>query len=434
MKEHITEIILPHGGKGILVNIPKCSAVKCLTSFRAGHLYTPDYPSKEQVAHVMEHMAFDANKGYAQKEDYDEDFTRNGASYNASTGDIFIEYNFICAKNEWKHILELNQLAIANPIYTERSLKESLDTVYAEMSRHVGKPVADLLDTISNLVGSPHLAFSKKVDTIRPITLDDIKKHHEKTHTRNNMVFMIVGDLEDQIDELTKTLDQIDLPLGELLPMPKDWEAKGPTTKVIECKSYKDYEVAIRMVIDKNWDADDYRVYAMDLLNKILFNTSSKSRIWAPARKRGLVYAVGGGKIQTYRKETWWIQFKVATDKIDDMIDLIVAELQNVRNGKITDKEIELAKSNWIGKYDIAKSKGMAFADSIYDLYLDSGRILDDSKAVEAVRAITKDQIIDTAREFLQSPHWVAVIQGPKDKELEKRLHKKLSKVLGIKH
>ena len=78
-----------------------------------------DFDKKWETAHIMEHMAFGANNGFATGSDYDAVFTENGAYHNAWTSDVSMCYVAECASFEWERILGLQKSAICDPKFTE---------------------------------------------------------------------------------------------------------------------------------------------------------------------------------------------------------------------------------------------------------------------------------------------------------------------------
>src|SRR4051812_5942788 len=78
LKHTIEEIKLKNGARGLLIDVPGATVMSSQFQFRAGNRYAKD-KSIEQVAHIMEHMAFGANARFKDEHAFEADFTKNGA-------------------------------------------------------------------------------------------------------------------------------------------------------------------------------------------------------------------------------------------------------------------------------------------------------------------------------------------------------------------
>jgi len=57
MNHTVEEVRLKNGAKGLFINVPGATVMSMQFHFRAGNRYTKA-KDIEQVAHIMEHMAF----------------------------------------------------------------------------------------------------------------------------------------------------------------------------------------------------------------------------------------------------------------------------------------------------------------------------------------------------------------------------------------
>jgi zinc protease len=90
----------------------------------------------------------------------------------------------------------------------------------------------------------------------------------------------------------------------------------------------------------------------MHYLNHILTGTMH-SRIFGAARQRGLAYNVSAYTDVGFYDSGWDITGEVNHEAADELFDIITRELKNVLDGKITQQEIDAAKSFALGRYQM---------------------------------------------------------------------------------
>ena len=121
MNHTVEEVKLKNGARGLFIDVPGATVMSMQFQFRAGNRYAKS-KEIEQVAHIMEHMAFGANDQYRSEAAFEAEFTKNGAYHNAYTSDFAMVYEADCADFEWSRILELQRLSICNPRFNQKEL------------------------------------------------------------------------------------------------------------------------------------------------------------------------------------------------------------------------------------------------------------------------------------------------------------------------
>ncbi len=192
MNHTVEEIKLKNGARGLLINVPGATVMSMQFQFRAGNRYAKN-KDIEQVAHIMEHMAFGANAQFKSEHDFESEFTKNGAYHNAYTSDLSMVYEADCADFEWDRILELQKLSICQPKFNEDELEAEKGNVRGELTNYLNDHHRILWPRIQQLLGEDVLTYRQCLTTIANVKLSDIREHHRRTHTTRNMRFVIAG-------------------------------------------------------------------------------------------------------------------------------------------------------------------------------------------------------------------------------------------------
>jgi predicted Zn-dependent peptidase len=425
MKYEVSEYQLKSGGRGLIVNSPDAPVMSAQFHFRAGNRYVKNGAAKWETAHIMEHMAFGANNGFKSAHDYDATFTENGAYHNAYTSDIAMCYIAECANFEWERILGLQKSAICDPKFTEDEFEGEYGNVKGELTGYLSDPNRVLWPKLAQSMGDQTLTYQERLEIMPNVTVADIREHYARTHTAGNLRFVVAGDFSGKLTRLRELLNSFDLPAGERPPIPVD-EMHAFDPIVIRRKDVPDITFGWTMNLPRRLSDDEDA--AMDALNHIL-NGTLHARIQGEARKRGLVYGIWSETNASEHNSTWDFGASVNDDKLDKLFDLIVREIRRVLDGDLDESEIEGAKRYALGRHQMGIQTVGQLNNWLANRYFFDGTIEDFAKEPDRIRAITRERIIDTAREFFAANCWGLGLYGNTEKAVAERLQAKLNKL-----
>lgn len=416
MNHDVEEVKLKNGARGLLIDIPGATVMSMQFHFRAGNRYAKD-ASIEQVAHIMEHMAFGANARFRSESAFEAEFTKNGAYHNAYTSDLSMVYEADCADFEWDRILELQKLSICQPRFNETELLAEKGNVRGELTNYLNDHNRILWPRIQQLLGEDVLTYRQCLATIPNVTLADVKEHHKRTHTTKNMRFVIAGKLKGRKRSIVRELESFDLPEGERFEVPQD-ELHGAQPTIIRRKGASNLTFGWTMSIPKR--LSDEELDAMHNLNHILAGTAT-SRIYGKARAKGLAYHVGSYASSGFHDSAWDVTGQVNHESAPDLFALMSREINSVLSGNIKDEEIDSAKLFSLGRYQMGAQTVSQISSFYTNRYFADDFIKDYSKVPDSINKVTRGQIIKTAQQFIDADTWVlaAVSDGDREEVLD---------------
>ena len=424
MKHTTTEIRLKNGARGLLIDIPGATVMSFQFQFRAGNRYVKNKDIYE-TAHIMEHMAFGANAQFKSEHAYEAEFTKNGAYHNAWTSDLSMVYVADCADFEWERILELQQVAICQPRFNATELEAEKGNVKSELTGYLNNHNRVLWPKIQQLLGEDVYTFWQRIQTIPAVTLRDIREHHKRTHTSDNMRFVIAGKLDGRKALIQRILEDWELPRGERFDVPKDILTSGNPT-LIRRKEASNLTFGWTMTIPR--ELSDEEAEAMSCLDQILTGTMH-SRIYGAALKKGLEYSMFSDTSVGFHDSSWDFGGQVNRETAGGLFDIIAREVKAVMDGKITQEELDAAKSYALGRYQMGAQTVSQISNFYSGRYFGDGFVKDYEKVPDAIRNITLERMLATAREFVAHNTWVlaGVSKGEKEEIVE--LHEKLETI-----
>lgn len=411
------------GARGLIINIPDAPVMNTQFQFRAGDRYAKE--GKDQTAHVMEHLAFGANAKFSDAHSFDEEFTKNGAWNNAWTSNYNMCYIAECADFEWERILELQKLTICSPKFVQSEFDSELGNVKSELTGYLNVPNRVLWPRIGQELGEKNLTWQEKLETLPNITLADIRDHYRRTHTAENMRFVVAGNFSGQEPRLKRILNSFDLAAGERMSVPVD-DTHSFESFAIRRKDISN--ITFGLTINMPRRLSDAESTAMSCMDHIL-NGTLHGLILGEARKRGLTYDVWSSAGRYEYNSAWDFGGDVNIEKIDELFDLVVEVLKKVKAGDFDDQLLDATKLYGMGRHQIGNQTVGQLANWYGHRYFFDGFVDNFDDSIKRIEAVTKKQIVATVREFFDANIWGLGLYGSTDKATAERLHARVEEL-----
>lgn len=412
MKHTVEEVRLKNGARGLLIDVPGATVMSFEFQFRAGNRYVKNKDIYE-AAHIMEHMAFGANAQFATEHEFEQEFTKNGAYHNAFTSDLSMVYMADCADFEWDRILKLQEVSICQPHFNEEELKAEKGNVRSELTGYLNNHARLLWPKSQQLLGEDVLTFSQRLKTIPHVTLKDIKEHHKRTHTSDNMRFVISGKLMGRKAEIKRQLEGWRLPRGERFEVPHD-ELHSANPNLIRRKESSNITFAWSMITPRV--LSDEEMDAMACLNHLLTGTMH-SRIFGAARKKGLAYGMFSDTAASFYESSWDFGGQVNEDTAEELFAIMRQQLDAVLQGEVTTQELDTAKSYALGRHQMGAQTVAQISHFYTARYFSDGVVKDYEKVPDSITGISRECMIETARDFVKANIWVLAAVGAGERE-----------------
>lgn len=374
----------------------------------------------------MEHMAFGANAKFDTANEFGAEFEKNGAYHNATTSRVGMIYYADCAEFEWDRVLDLQKTAITTPKFLKEELVAEAGNVEEELTGYLSNPNRVLWLRIGKAVGERLLLDSERLKTIENITVDNIREHYKKTHTTNNMRFIVAGPLAGRKRKLIETLENWRLPKGKRLDVISDENHSSPPI-LVRRKEIPNMIFGLSFFLGERIDyatAD-----AMEALDHILTGTLH-SRMLGRARSNGLAYGMWSNTSYDAHASDWSFGGQVSLKSAEKLFNIICEELTRVLEGDISKKDVRSAQLYALGKHQMGAQTAAQIASWYSNDYFFDDTILHFSSQPRRIRAVTKEKIVTAAEQFLHSGCLALGSIGSPDRELLDRLQAKLDKVV----
>ncbi len=191
-------------------------------------------------------------------------------------------------------------------------------------------------------------------ESIKGIKLEDVKKAYKENITPSRAYLTFVGDITPQAAQSIANKAFGDWK-GTKLPEPSIADVQNPSTTEIDfvdISTAVQGEINVSNLINNKLSNPDY--HALVVANQILGGGAESKLFMNLREKHGFTYGsysrVGNGRFQTQFSST----AQVRSEKADSAIAEIINEISNMRNGKITEEELNNAKAKYNGSFALA--------------------------------------------------------------------------------
>ncbi len=367
------------------------------------------------LSHFLEHLLFKGTDRFSSTE-IDEFFDGIGAEVNAGTGK---ETTTLYSRFLDQHLdsaFDVMSDMLLRPSYPD--IDSERQVVIEEIAMYEDEPsdkVHDVLDVAmfgDHPLGRPVIGRAEVIDSV-PVS--DIARYHGDRYGLSNLVVAAAGNVDhDRVVELVEKTCDSELPAGQVAPTTRG----GAPDRVSAGLRFhvKETEQCHLSVGGAGIDRGDERRFALRVLDTILGGSTS-SRLFQEVReKRGLAYSVysyssayvDSGKIAIY--------VGTRPDNVAEALEVIGDELRKLGSEGVSAAELERAKENVKGRTVLSMESTMARMNRLWTAVLHDLPVLSADEVIEAVEAVTSDEIDALLAEFYDPANMsIAGVGGDED-------------------
>jgi predicted Zn-dependent peptidase len=340
----IVRDVLPNGLRLVTEKMSHVRSVSIGVWLARGSRHEP--VEQSGIAHFVEHMLF---KGTATRsaEDIAQTIDSIGGQMDAFTAKEYASYYIKVLDEHLPLAVEILSDIVMRPAFAPDDLEREKKVVLEEIKMVEDTP-DDLVHELfverfwrNHPLGRPILGTK---ETVESLTTEGLRNYFETVYTAPTLIIAVVGNIEHSAARALVEKFFRDLPVSSQ-PI-----VEGPPEVVphvlIKNKELEQSHVCLGTRGYQQDHADRYTSY---VLNTVLGGSMS-SRLFQNVReKRGLAYAVFSG-LSAYRDAgSMTIYAGCANNAVDELIDVVVAELRRLKEEPMPDAELRRAKDHLKG-------------------------------------------------------------------------------------
>jgi predicted Zn-dependent peptidase len=362
------------------------------------------------VSHMVEHMLF---KGTSRRSARDIAQIMDGVGGNLNA---FTDKEATCyyAKVMDRHLpLALDVLSdmFLHSLFDAGDLAKEQQVVLEEIKMYEDSPdelIHDLfLQTMwngSNL-GEPTIGFAETVSSLTP---DDLRSHMRERYAPNSVIVTAAGNVDH--DEFAQ---QVERAFAEFSGTGRPFVLEAPATTPARAIKQKDSEQAYCILGAQGLSATDDRRYVLSVLDTMLGGGMS-SRLFQEIReKRGLVYTVYTFQAAYRAAGLFGVYAGTSPKNVSECVDLIVAELQKMRDVPVDADELTLAKEHIKGSLTLSLESSSSRMIRLGRNEFAFGRQIEQEEIERRIDAVSAVDVAQLAAERFDPANLGLCVVGP---------------------
>ncbi len=338
-----------------------------------------------------------------------------GAELGASTSRDYTVVSLSVLKKHLNKGFELFSDILLNPAFSEEEIIRKKDLIKGSLKQAEDDPSFVAARAFRKAIyGEEHpygRLVSGSAETIDRITRDDIVDFYKTFYRPNNAILAVVGDIT--MDETRALLKQFlgnwkskDIPLRRSYTVRRQKEIK-----II--KIDRDLTQANIMLGHLSVKRSDPDYYKLQVMNYILGGGGFASRLMTKIRDdMGLAYDVHSFITSNLDIGFFRVGVQTKNPSAKEVIRVIVDEMKRMQEQSVTEQELKDAKAYLTGSFprridSMAKIANFLVLTELYGLGLDYDR-----KYPEYINSVTREDIKQVARKYLQPQAYTLVVVG----------------------
>ena len=364
------------------------------------------------IAHLVEHMLF---KGTATRsaQDIAQEIDSIGGQLDAFTAKECASYYVKVLDEHLPRAVDVLSDLLLRPAFDPEEVAREKKVVLEEI-----KMVEDTPDELvhelftqrfwsGHPLGRPILGVPATVGPIDSATLRD---YFSRVYTAGNLVVAAAGSVEHEAVRDLVAEAFADLPAnGEAAPVTPPTAVPGLT---VRDKAIEQCHVCLGVSGYPQQHDDRYVCY---LLN-IVLGGSMSSRLFQNIReRRGLAYAVNSGLVSYHDGGMLSVYAGCDAHAVREVVDLVVAELRDLRDNLIPEEELRRAQDHLKGSLVLSLESSASRMSHMARQQMYFGRQFTLADTLRGVEAVTREDVRRVARNLLPPGSLSATVLGPVD-------------------
>lgn len=301
------------------------------------------------LAHFLEHMITNGSPKFPSKDLLAEHIESAGGSYGAATSQDPMWINTeISDKSDYSRVVDIFNATLCEPLMDKKVFENEKNVIIKEIHKSNSNPNQILIKTIRQLFfqGTPfeHQILGDE-KSISSLNYGDIMSEHKKLFDESRITFIASGDIS--LEEILTHLNKLSFLTGnEFILKDASFEVEGGKKILATFFDAPQTHISFGVSAPDSFTKESLH---LNILGNILAG-GRNSRLTKRLRyDKGLVYSVGFfSRIGGLQFGSWTINTDTTSDKVQEVLDEIIAELKDIQKNGVEESELEFVKSRRI--------------------------------------------------------------------------------------
>lgn len=352
---------LKNGLRIVTVHLNGFHTVTNFLVVRSGSRY--EDKANNGIAHFLEHMVFKGTKSYPTSLEVALAIEGIGGYFNAWTANDHTCYWNTVPTGQWRRGMEVPFELAFRPLLRAEDLEKERGVIIEEIKRIQDDPARYVDDLFGQAIFKDHPLGQMIIGTeknVESMTLEQFHSYRDEHYAPSQALFIAIGDVADKpiFEEVEKlAADLVAKKVSQPVPF------KQPSERNLNILNKATDQAHLMIgVANPAYGLKTEHVYTAHLLNAILGRGMS-SRLFLNIReRRGLAYAIRSFFSTFEDVGVFSVYGGLNVTKMEEALAAINEELERLIKEPVTEAELQNAKAQLLGSYDLASDEPIELA------------------------------------------------------------------------
>ena len=358
-----------------------------------------EMPNENGLAHLIEHMLF---KGTKRRKAYHvlSCLENVGGDLNAYTTkeETCIHASFL--KEYYNKALDLFADVAFNSTYPENELEKEKEVVIDEINSYLDSPAEEICDEFENMLYKGHEMGRNILGTttlVESYNRKDLCRFLKNNYSTERMVIATVGNISFESFK-----NKVIRYFGDYERVVTTYHRKPfITPNTFNITQERNSHLSHCIIGGLSYNIDDTRKMSMVLLNNILGGPGMNSRLNLNIREKyGFAYTIESQYNAYSDTGNFFIYLGVDPHSLDKTINLVIKELNKLKNNRLGSIQLSNAKSQLIGQMALGSESGLGELIAMTRAAFTKEGIEPLSETIRKIRNISADDIIEVSNDI----------------------------------
>lgn len=370
-------------------------------------------------AHFFEHLLFEGTKNI-KRGDWFKIVSANGGSNNANTTSDRTYYYETFPSNNVQLGLWMESERMRHAVINQIGVDTQRDVVKEEKrSRMDNKPYGNFFTALQTNLFEKHPYSGTVIGTMEDLSaakLPEFLDFYKKYYVPNNATLVVAGDID--VPKVKQWINEYygDIPKGKLYA--KDYPMDSPITQEKEVNYYdKNIQIPAYLYAYRTPAERDRDSYALEMLGKYLSNGKSSVLYKKIVDKEKKALQIGAFNIPFEQAGIFAVlAIPMGDTPMTYFKNEIDTEIKKIQTQPISNEDFQKLQNQMENQYVNSNSTVEGIASSLATAHVLLGDTDMINKEIEIYRSITKEDLMNVAKKYLNPNQRVIINYIPEKK------------------
>ena len=379
-----------------------------------------EQPDRTGFAHFFEHLLFEGTENI-ERGKWFEIVSSNGGSNNATTDYDRTYYYEIFPSNSVEVGLWMESERLLHPIINQIGVDTQNEVVKEEKRLRVdNQPYGNIVAEVTKLLFKNHPykgTVIGEMDHLDAATLEEFQAFNKKYYVPNNATLVVAGDIDKA--SIKKMIQDYFGPIPRGEDIPRSYPKEDPITEVIKGKAY-DANIQIPAILAAYRTPSflERDAYVLDMISSYLSDGKSSKLYKKLVDEQKQALAVQAVNLSL---EDYGLYALFALPLGDVPLSTLLAEMDEevvkLQNQLISEKDYQKLQNKFENQFVNSNSTIAGIASSLAEYYAYYGDTNLINSEIDIYRSITREEIQNVAKKYLNPNQRLELEYLPKEKE-----------------